>query len=94
MRVGRGVKNQVKHGIGFNTGDARHINSGQSRVKNNQIRLAYEQMQDATYNAQYSRAYNALRVKEAKAKTPEQLKLVRQQMRDLAKQFIDNGLLH
>lgn len=94
MKVGRAVKNSVKHGKGFNTGDARHVNSGQNRVKNNQVRLAYEQMQDASYNSQYAREYNALRVKEAKAKTPEQLKLIQKQMRDLAKRFIDEGWLH
>lgn len=94
MGVGRRVKDQVKHGKGFDSGDARHVNSGQSRVQNAQIRLAYEQMADPTYNAEYARKFGVLRLKRAKAVNPERIKEIEAQMRALAKQFIGEGWLH
>lgn len=94
LGIGRKVKNQVKHGRGFDSGDARAVNSGQSRVQNSQIRLALEQMRDANYNATYASKLNKLQAKLAKSSNPEVQARINTEIRDLAKQFIQEGWLH
>lgn len=94
LGIGRQVKNAVKQDKSFVTGDARHALSGQSRVKNNQIRLAIEQMGDPSYMPQFSRELSKLQTKLAKATNPEVITRIKGEIRDLAKRFIDSGYLH
>lgn len=93
-RINTKTKTSTKAGKAWANNDMRHVNSGQSRMQNNQIRLALEQMQDATYNTRYSKEYNRLQVKLAKASNPEVIKKINTEIRNLAKNFINEGLLH
>lgn len=94
LGIGKKLKNIVKQGKGFDAGDARHVNSGQSRVQNEQIRLAIEQMANPSYNKNYAQELNRLQVKLAKSTNPEVQKRINGEIRDLAKRFINDGLLH
>lgn len=94
LRVSKNVKTAAKYGKGFVQNDARAVNSGQSRVQNSQIRLAMEQMNDASYMPDYYRQYNRLQTKLAKASNPEVQTRIKKEIRDLAKKFIEEGYLH
>lgn len=94
MGVSKKVKTENKYGQGFNDADARHVNSGQSRVQNNRRRLAEQQIADPNYYPTYSRQYNKLQVKRAKASNPEDIARIDGEIKALIDDFIDRGLVH
>lgn len=94
LGVSSKVKNMVKYGRGFDSGDARHINSGFTRVTRQQRALARQQIADRSYSGVYGSRWDKLQLKKAKASNPEVQKRLQSEENALLQEFIKNFGLH
>lgn len=83
------VATQTKQGQAWSTGDARHVNSGQSRVKNQQIERAIERIKNNYSSTQFYKDLEKIEKKLAKCTNEQRLKELRQERRQLALAFIE-----
>lgn len=91
LRINKKTKDQTKSGLGFDTGDARHVNSGQSRVKNRQIEGVLRSIKANKYGNTAATQLEAIEKKIAKSTDSKVIKGWKQKRRQMAKDYIDKG---
>ena len=89
LGVTRKVKDMVKNNRGFDSGDARHVNSGYTRLARAKKELAKEQITNGKVSPEYANKWRKLQVKIAKSTDEGVLKRLYREENMLRQEYVD-----